>query len=174
MEETVAEECEISKWKTRWAESEAERRTRLRGLPARAEDEILRVRYGMLKQKLVKYEEKEEMRRVKTKRRRRRLESLGDGESGREWRKQKLNNDDVLFTTLAEVALRDPAEACCPEEACKSGIGGAGDRGACYDDGGLLVKCLRELNDLDDLDDWDDPELAENKKRKRSKKIGKW
>lgn len=95
-------------------ESGGQRRRRLEALPARAEDEILRMQNVKLKKELSKCKLENEAWRLRE--RARRKKRRWDEESGaiaKRWR----SNEGVVCTTLAEVVLKEVPET---PEMCSS------------------------------------------------------
>ena len=88
-------------------ESEVQRMRRLKALPARAEDEIVRVQYAKLKRQLsVCKLENEALRLRELARKKKRRCDEESGAIAKRWR----SNEGVMCTTLAEVMLKEVPE----------------------------------------------------------------
>ncbi len=132
----------------RRVELEAQRRRRLRALPAKAEDEIVRIQNVKLRQKVSKYKAEEQRRVTGSQSRRKKDKRRHDGEWRLTGKRLKLNAD-VRFTTLAEVALAETADARWVGDGCTFDTQGK------YGVEGLLGSCLRELDDVEEANELD-------------------
>jgi len=133
-------------------ESGVQRRKRLRTLPSRAEDEIMRMRYLTLRDKVSPHKPEVEARGgVRRARRKKRCRKDEYDEFAAEQLyaegKRRRSKGDVWFTTLAEVAWEQRGEDEASESICGSTDCGSAD--VRWDDvtEGLFSDCLRDLGE---------------------------